>query len=79
MGGKHDAQIIASIAAHDPSKRPAKAVSAAETANSWVTAAAGDVVVGPFEGPQVDECRICTRNASARVRKTSVFDGAQGG
>ncbi len=41
MGGKHDAEIRASIAAHDPSKRPATADTAAtETVNPWVTAAA---------------------------------------
>jgi type IV secretory pathway TraG/TraD family ATPase VirD4 len=41
MGGKHDAEIRASIAAHDPSKRPTTAdTAAAETANPWVTAAA---------------------------------------
>jgi hypothetical protein len=38
MGGKHDAEIRASIAAHDPSKQPATAT--AETVNPWVTAVA---------------------------------------
>lgn len=40
MGGKHDAEIRASIAAHDPSKRPAASTVAVETVNPWVTAAA---------------------------------------
>jgi hypothetical protein len=43
MGGKHDAEIRGSIAAHDPSNRPATAdTTAAETVNPWVTAAASN-------------------------------------
>ncbi|BCW78891.1 hypothetical protein [Arthrobacter sp. NicSoilC5] len=41
MGGKHDSEIRASIAAHDPSKRPVTAATGAtETVNPWVTVAA---------------------------------------
>jgi hypothetical protein len=40
MGGKHDAEIRASIAAHDPSNKTTTKTADAEPVNPWVTAAA---------------------------------------